>query len=497
MAESTPSLLRPVALVAAAAFGLGGAVIFSNLLVPQRSLLVPAAAEAQLLDPSQPFAISDVAELVLPAVVSVTTKTVREMPQGDVPGMFRYFDPFFEMGPGGSPRESTGEGSGVIVDAKRGLVLTNHHVAGNATSISVTLSDGTVMDAEVVGTDPTTDVGVLRLKPDGPMPRLSEVAIGDSSALRLGEIVLAVGNPFGYSSTVTMGIVSAKGRADTGITTYGDFIQTDAAINPGNSGGALVNMRGELVGINTAIATRSGSSAGIGFAIPTSIALPIMTSLVDNGRVARGYLGITMQELDDPDVAASLGAPGARGVIVADVAPGSPADKGGVRPGDIVQRVDGVVTDSMGRLRTEVALRPAGKKVAVEVLREGKPRKLQVTLEEQPDTMFAALNSPRRGSTPEAAPPGDLDGLVVGPLDGSARKQLELDPDVKGVVVESVAAGSVGQRAGLQPGDVVMELNRQPVKDVKDFEQRWAASRDNVMLRVKRGPGVLFIVVAR
>jgi serine protease Do len=401
------------------------------------------------------------------------------------------------MGPGGSPRESTGEGSGVIVDAKRGLVLTNHHVAGNATSISVTLSDGTVMDAEVVGTDPTTDVGVLRLKPDGPMPRLSEVAIGDSSALRLGEIVLAVGNPFGYSSTVTMGIVSAKGRADTGITTYGDFIQTDAAINPGNSGGALVNMRGELVGINTAIATRSGSSAGIGFAIPTSIALPIMTSLVDNGRVARGYLGITMQELDDPDVAASLGAPGARGVIVADVAPGSPADKGGVRPGDIVQRVDGVVTDSMGRLRTEVALRPAGKKVAVEVLREGKPRKLQVTLEEQPDTMFAALNSPRRGSTPEAAPPGDLDGLVVGPLDGSARKQLELDPDVKGVVVESVAAGSVGQRAGLQPGDVVMELNRQPVKDVKDFEQRWAASRDNVMLRVKRGPGVLFIVVAR
>jgi len=489
---SSRPMLRSAVMVVAVTFGLAGAVIASNALAPHSSLLGTPDAEAQLLDPARPFAISDVAESVLPAVVSVTTKTVRQAHQ-EIPGMFRGFDPFFDMNEG--PREAKGEGSGVIVDAKRGLVLTNNHVIASASSISVTLSDGTEVEAELVGTDPTTDVAVLRLKPDGKMPTLTAVSMGDSDALRLGEIVLAVGNPFGQSGTVTMGIVSAKGRADTGIVTYGDFIQTDAAINPGNSGGALVNMRGELVGINTAIMTRSGASAGIGFAIPTKIALPIMTSLVDNGRVARGYLGIVMQELDDPAVAERLGAKGVQGVIVADVASGSPAEKGGLKSGDIIEKLDGVTMDSMGRLRTQVALNPAGQTVSVELLRAGKRKTVSVTLAEQPESMFASLSSETGRPPREQAP--KTEELAVEPLTAEVRSQLDLGDDIQGVLVTAVERGSRAQRAGLRGGDVVMELNRKPVRDTADFVKRWEASGDSAMLRVKRGPGVLFIVVGR
>lgn len=498
-ASSPRSLLRPMVLVATASFGLAGAVIFSNVLAPQQELVVPAQAEAQLLDPSQPYAISDVAERVLPSVVSVTTRTVHAAPQAregqDLPGMFRYFDPFFDGGPGGK-RESTGQGSGVIVEATKGLLVTNHHVVGGADSIVVTLQDGTNLDAELVGSDPTTDVAVLRLKPDGKLPKLTAVAMGDSKTLRLGEIVLAVGNPFGYSGSVTMGIVSAKGRAETGLTTYGNFIQTDAAVNPGNSGGALVNMRGELVGINTAILSQTGSYAGISFAIPTEIALPIMSSLVRNGSVSRGYLGIVMQDLHNSAVAESLGAKGVRGVIVADVATDSPAEKGGLKPGDIIEKIDGSTMESMGRLRTEVALRPAGTTIAVDLLRDGKRKHLSVDLAEQPAELFASLQSQKR-VVPEQPEPQELDGLVVVPLDESARMKIGVEDDVTGVVVGKVTPGSMVDRAGLRPGDIIIELNRKPVASVEAFERGWVASKDSAMLRVKRGPGVLFIVVAR
>ena len=312
----------------------------------------------------------------------------------------------------------------------------------------------------------------------------------------VGEIVLAVGNPFGYSGSVTMGIVSAKGRAETGLTTYGNFIQTDAAVNPGNSGGALVNMRGELVGINPAILSQTGSYAGISFAIPTEIALPIMRSLVKNGSVSRGYLGIIMQDLHNSAVAESLGAKGVRGVIVADVATDSPAEKGGLKPGDIIEKIDGSTMESMGRLRTEVALRPAGTTIAVDLLRDGKRKRLSVDLAEQPAELFASLQSQKR-VVPEQPEPQDLDGLVVVPLDESARMKIGVEDDVTGVVVGKVTPGSMVYRAGLRPGDIIIELNRKPVASVEGFESGWVASKDSAMLRVKRGPGVLFIVVAR
>ena len=496
---SPSTLRRPMALVAAASFGLAGAVTFSNVIAPHQEPVGVPQAEAQLLDPSQPFAISDVAERVLPSVVSVTTRTTHSAPQGrdggNLPDMFRYFDPFFDGAPGGK-RESTGQGSGVIVEATKGLLVTNHHVVGGADSIVVTLQDGSKHNAELVGSDPTTDVAVLRLKPEGKKPALTAVALGDSKTLRLGEVVLAVGNPFGYSGSVTMGIVSAKGRAETGLTTYGNFIQTDAAVNPGNSGGALVNMRGELVGINTAILSKTGSYAGISFAIPTEIALPIMSSLVKNGRVARGYLGIVMQDLDNSALAESLGAKGVRGVIVADVAPNSPAEEGGLKPGDIIETIDGSLMDSLGRLRTEVALRPAGTTIAVDLLRNGKRKRLSVTLAEQPAELFASLET-QKNVTPQEPEAQDLDGLMVVPLDRSSRKQFGIDDDLTGVVVGKVAPASMVARAGLRPGDIILELNRKSVASVEDFERRWAASKDSAMLRVKRGPGVLFIVVAK
>ncbi len=492
MPENSSSFLRSSVLVLVAAFGLGGAVVAADLLVPDRTMLATPSAQAQLLDATQPFAISDVAERVLPAVVSVTTKIVREMPEQPFPGF-----PFFDMGPQ-QRRESTGEGSGVIVDAGKGLIVTNNHVVEAANEIVVTLADGTDIPAEIVGTDFTTDVAVLRLTPEGKMPKLSEITVGNSDTLRLGEVVLAVGNPFGFSGTVTMGIVSAKGRADTQIVQYGDFIQTDAAINPGHSGGALVNMRGELVGVNTAIATggMTRANAGIGFAIPTSIVMPIMDSLIMNGRVARGFLGISMQDLDDPAVAESLGAKGRQGVIVADIVPDSPADAAGLEPGDVVLAIDGEKVDSIGRMRTEVALRPAGKKVSLDILRGGKERTVAVKLGEQPKSFFANMESLSPSAKP--AEPEALDGLVVMPLDDRARSSFNIEDDVVGgVVVAKVVPGTSAQRAGLRPGDVVIELNRKPVQSVKDFEKRWSASGSSAMLRVKRGQGTLFIVVGR
>lgn len=484
-----PGLLRSSALVLVAAFGLGSAVVLANL-GPDGAASYPTHAEAQLLDPAQPFAVSDVAEAVLPGVVSVTVKQVVQAPQYEMPpGMHRWFDPFLDFGNRG-PQERSGQGSGVIVDAKAGVILTNNHVITEADEIIVTLSDGTDIPADVVGTDPMTDVAVIKLRPDGRLPKLTAVPIGDSDSLRLGEVVLAVGNPFGYAGTVTMGIVSAKGRSDARIARYSDFIQTDAAINPGNSGGALVNMRGELVGINTAIASRSGSSAGIGFAIPTALATPIMESLLTTGRVERGYLGVQMQPLDTA-LAERLGARGSNGVVVADVVPGSPAERGGLRSGDVIEQLDDVPINSTARLSTEVALRPAGSKVQLEVLRDGKRKALKVELGQQPDSMLAAFRG--RDELDMRRESGDVD-LRVGSLDDAARRRFGIsERATSGVVVEEVAPGSTAARVGLRPGDVILELNRQPVDSPAEFERRYAGS-GSVMVRVLRGNSVLFLV---
>jgi serine protease Do len=448
----------------------------------------PAFAVAHAAEGDRQVTIADIAERVTPSVVNVASRRTAKG-RGQQDDMFRFF-----FGPrGGEPeeREQRGLGSGVIY-TKDGLVLTNNHVIEDADEITVQTGDGTDYGAEVVGTDAKSDVAVLRLK--GPVKDLVPIRLGDSTALRVGDVVLAIGNPFGFSQTVTMGIVSAKGRSETGIVDYADFIQTDAAINPGNSGGALVNMQGELVGINTAIISRSGGYQGIGFAIPSNMASQIAQSLVKDGRVVRGWLGIGIQDVD-ADLAGAMGLPTADGVLVSEVEPGGPADKGGLLRGDVILTVDGKKTNTNFQLRNLIAEAGANKKVELTLLRGGKPQKLSLLLGElksDKDTPETAKAEP--GTRPELA-----QGLSVEPITPNLRARLELPPTVKqGIVVTGVAPGSMASSAGLAPGDVILELNRQPIADVQQFRNAYKKpSGKSVLLLIYREGRTRYVVLNR
>ncbi|MEZ4360821.1 MAG: Do family serine endopeptidase [Kofleriaceae bacterium] len=324
-------------------------------------------------------AIPDIAERAVQSVVNISTS--RSVAAGPAS-----FDPFFSdpRSPffGGEPseRKATSLGSGVIVTAG-GRILTNNHVIQGADDIKVTLSNGTELSAKLVGTDPRSDVAVLQLQ--GSLPALKPLTFGDSSSLRLGEVVLAIGDPFGVGQAVTMGIVSAKGRASVGIVDYEDFIQTDAAINPGNSGGALVNLRGELVGINTAILSKSGGYQGIGFAIPSNMARQISDMLVKDGKVKRGYLGVNIATVNQ-DVAKQAGLKVDHGVLVTGVQPNGPASKAGLRDGDVIVSLDGNEVKDAGKLRNTIAMSPSGSSVNLQVVRGTSKQKVTVRLSELP-----------------------------------------------------------------------------------------------------------------
>lgn len=429
------------------------------------------------------YRIADVAESVNPSVVAITTSTLRKVRS-------RRGDPFFErfFGPD-APREfrDRGLGSGVIIDD--GLVLTNHHVIARASDIRVRTADGRELQAEVVGSDPKSDLAVLRLQ--GNTQGLRVIRLGDSSKVRLGEVVLAVGNPFGVGQTVTMGIVSAKGRADVGIVDYENFIQTDAAINPGNSGGALVNLRGELVGVNTAILSRSGASSGVGFAIPSNMVKPIMKSLVQNGRVVRGYLGILIQDVT-ADLATALGMKKPRGVLVSQVNDDSPASAAGVRRGDIILKVNGKVTNSAGQLRNLVAYSGANSSVKLDILRDGKSKKLRVKL----GTLPGDEKQPRRSKRSDKTTAG---GLELADLDAALRRELKIPGSVRGgVVVVSVDPRSEAARAGIRRGMVIVEVDKQPVSSVRDFERLYeSGAKAPALLLVARRGGTRYVSLAR
>jgi serine protease Do len=423
----------------------------------------PAFAFAQEMGDKN-VTIADIAERSTPSVVNVASRrAVKEQSQQEQ--FFRHF--FGPFGPEPQERNQRGLGSGVIYSAD-GLVLTNNHVIEGADEITVTTADGVDYEAEVAGTDEKSDVAVLRLKgnPKGLVP----IVVGDSTQLRVGDVVLAIGNPFGLSQTVTMGIVSAKGRSETGIDVdYADFIQTDAAINPGNSGGALVNMQGELVGINTAIISRTGGYQGIGFAIPSSMAKEIAQSLLQHGKVVRGWLGIGIQDVD-PELATALGLPNADGVLVNGVEPGSPAEKGGLLRGDVVLSVAGKKTNSSTQLRNLVAASGANKKVDLGILRAGKPQTLSILLGE------LKTDNPR--SAPAAAPHEQtLNGLALEALDAKLRQRLNIPASVKqGIVVTGVAPGSSAAERGIAPGDVILEVNRKPVSTLQEFREAFRQS---------------------
>lgn len=426
----------------------------------------------------------EIAKSVKPAVVNIAATRIGKAGEG--PQGSPFDDPFFRRFFGDElkrdmpkERKEKGQGSGVIVDPS-GLIITNNHVVNKADDIRVVLSDKREFKAKLIGTDSKTDIAVIKIEAMG----LSPIAWADSDQLEVGEFVLAVGSPFGLTQTVTMGIVSAVGRASMGIAEYEDFIQTDAAINPGNSGGALVNVRGELVGINTAIFSQSGGNMGIGFAVPSNLAHSIMDQLVRTGKVVRGWLGVSIQELS-PELAAQFGITETKGVLVSDVMDDSPAKKAGFERADVIVEFDGKPMDSPTHLRNAVAQTPLGKKVSIKLIRDKKHKALEVTIVEQPKSM---TQSGLEESEESIAPTGVLSDLEVHELTEELAARYGIKSSERGVVVTRVKPGSTAEEIGVREGDVVLEVNRKAVTSLKTYERlRSGLSKDQaVLLLVKR-----------
>lgn len=410
---------------------------------------------------------------VTPAVVNIaTTGTVRvqENPLSSDP----FFRHFFGDQFGGRPRErkTSSLGSGVIVDAQKGYIITNNHVIAKADEISVTLRDGRILRAKLIGTDPDTDVAVIQV----PAENLTALPLANSEQLQVGDFVVAIGNPFGLGQTVTSGIVSALSRSGLGIEGYEDFIQTDASINPGNSGGALVNLAGELVGINTAIFSQSGGNIGIGFAIPINMASDIMQQLIKHGEVKRGRLGAQAQDLN-PELAKAFGLKDHRGAVITQVVPGSPADKAGLRPGDIVTHINDRLVKSAETLRNTLGLLRVGETVNLKVLREGRAKTLNAEIVE---TVAKNLGGEKLHS--------HLTGATLADIEEDSR----LSGRVEGVLIAGVERGSPAWNAGLRPGDVITSVNRREVKSVAALRKLINKSR-TLLLNIRRGNGALFL----
>ena len=378
----------------------------------------------------------------------------------------------------------------MIVDPS-GYIVTNNHVVDKADEIKVLLGDKREFIGKVVGTDPKTDVAVIRIKAKD----LPTVPWGDSDKLEAGEYVLAMGNPFGLNQTVTMGIVSAVGRANVGIADYEDFIQTDAAINPGNSGGALVNTRGELIGINTAIFSRSGGYMGVGFAVPSNMVRKVMQSLIATGKVVRGWLGVSIQELT-PELAKNFGVSDAGGALVGEVVKDSPAAKAGFIAGDVIVAMDGKPVDSPTTLRNRVADMKVGKEVEVRVIRDKKPTDLKVKIAEQPVDMEHAATGDSEGDS-QVGGNTALAGLEVQAITPDVARQLGMPQGNGGVVISGVDAASPAAAAGVRRGDVIVEVNRAPIRMIGDYQRavNKLGKKDSVLLLINRGGGKLFVLI--
>ena len=438
-------------------------------------------------------AFVQVAQSVRPAVVNIATTQRPKVQEGrrtpQVPPQFRgpfrdffgeeFFERFF-----GEPaqRERRSLGSGVIVDT-RGHILTNNHVIEQADQIEVRLSDKRKFTAKVIGKDPKSDLAVIKIDAPDDLP---VATLGDSSRIRIGEWAIAIGNPFGLNQTVTVGVISAVGRSDVGITMYEDFIQTDASINPGNSGGPLLNLNGEVIGINTAIVA---TGQGIGFAIPINMVREIKDRLIAQGKVVRGWLGVGIQELTE-ELATQFGVKPEEGVLVGNVMKGSPAERGGVKPGDIVQEFNGVRITNVHQLQREVAQSPIGSQVWLKVLREKQDLTLTIVLGEQPTELAAT----EPGSAPIEAT--ERFGMTVQDLTPELRSQLRLS-NVDGIMVSSVDESGPAALAGIRPGDVITEANRESVKNTRDFARILGQMQrgSNLLLLVRRNGNSRFVVL--
>jgi Do/DeqQ family serine protease len=448
---------------------LAAAVLAASLAAPAAFAALPAQSQPAA-DAAPMPSLAPMVKRVSPAVVNIATRgTIKEKgrnPLLDDP----FFRRFFDVPPDARPRERQFQsaGSGVIVDAKNGYILTNNHVIENASEITVTLLDNRSFSAKVIGSDEGADVAVLQAK----QPNLVAMALGDSSKLEVGDYVVAIGNPFGLQHTVTAGIVSALGRTGINPDGYEDFIQTDASINPGNSGGALVNLRGELVGINSAILSGSGGNIGIGFAIPVNMAKGVMEQLIKYGQVKRGVLGVNIYNVT-PDVAKEFGLSEATGALVAGVAPGSAAEKAGVKTGDIIVSINGTPMKTAAELRNSIGMLRIGDQVEIGLLRDGKPLKVTALVSERSESDTASAADIHRG------------------LEGA---ELADAPDGAGVLIRGVQDGSPAQQAGLRSNDVIFALGRTPVSNLKEFRQA-AKGATVLFLNVRRGSAVLLVQI--
>jgi len=442
-------------------------------------------------------AFARVAKNATPAVVFIRVEKVfqRRLPrqeQYSYNDPFDFFRRFFDdrYTPQYRQYKQQGAGSGFLI-SKDGYILTNNHVVSDTDRITVRLKDGKEVEARLVGSDPKSEVAVIKIEGDN-YPHLP---LGDSAAIDIGEWVIAIGNPFGLSETVTVGVVSAKGRSNLDITDYEDFIQTDAAINPGNSGGPLLNIDGEVIGINTALFSRSGGYMGIGFAIPINLAKGIQEQLIRHGKVERGFLGVGIQPLTQ-DLAVSFGAEGEEGIVVRMVQDGSAADKAGLRSGDIILQLNGTVVNDTGRFRNEVSANPPGTEIRLRILRDGK----KIDLTAKVGSLDEAENetSGATGSTSELL---DKLGFSVEDITPEVAQRFNYE-EGDGVIVSSVDAGSPADYKGLQPNDLIVSVQRKPVSSVRDvhaaLRDAITQKRDLILLQVGRlrGPqGTRYVAI--
>ena len=491
----TPTWVAAAALgLALVVGGLTGTVVHSS--EEQPVYTVASDTRTQLVF-EQGF--SPVVKKASPAVVNISSSRIVKSPEAGPLGpmdenfLRRFFgDEFLRQFRVPRERRERSLGSGVIVSSS-GYILTNSHVVEGSNDVKVWLSDDTEYSAKVIGVDPGTDIGVLKVD----ATRLSTLPIGDSNKVAVGDIALALGNPFGVGRTVTMGIVSATGRGGLGIEDYEDFIQTDASINPGNSGGPLINVRGELIGVNTAILSPSGVNLGIGFAIPSNMARTVMDQIIKTGKVTRGYLGVSVQDItSELNTAMKIGQ--TRGALVGEVDPKGPAAKSGLEPGDVIVEMNGKPIEDSRALRLLVSGMAPGSQINLRVLRNGQTRNVNLTLTELvvKETAEATPSSSREKPTaPEPAP--DRLGVAIAEITPDIAQHLELPSTVKGLIVADVEGGSIAEEAGLQPGDIIIEVNRKPVKTVSDFQTQIADRRSPLLLFVNREGHTRYIALER
>jgi serine protease Do len=436
-------------------------------------------------------AFSDVVKVISPTVVNIsTTKTIKKREGSPFSHLFdspleELFAPFSRQ----RQWKEQSLGSGVVVSSD-GYIITNNHVVEKADEIRVKLLDQRDFDGKIVGSDPKTDLAVIKIAADN----LPAIKWGNSDDLQVGEFVLAFGNPYSFGHTVTMGIVSAVGRANVGIADYEDFIQTDAAINPGNSGGPLVNIKGELIGINTAIFSRTGGYQGIGFAVPSNMARSVMTQLIEKGKVTRGWLGVTIQNFT-PELAREFGLKKAKGALVTEIHDRSPAARAGLKRGDVILELNGKEVKNVESMRNMVAQSKVGSRISMRVLRDGKTITLVAKVAELPSrTEPAGLSEREHGPSEDE---GSFAGFSVMNLTRNIAKQLDLPKNEKGVVIVKVEPYSAAEDAGLKKGDVIQEINKKKIDDMDDFNRvkRTLGERETLLLFINRSGSKFFITL--